>query len=191
MPLTAEHKQQSRQRIVTCARHLFNQHGFAGVTIDEIMEAADMTRGGFYKHFTSKAALYEEALNAYARLREKAATKTPVNGPDLARYIIETYVSREHLSDIDGQCPLIALSSDAARSDENVRRAYQRVLEALIDVFQSNLGTEDDDAKRRQSLAAASVCVGAMVLARTVPDASLADDICEAAREHAVGSICQ
>jgi glutamine amidotransferase PdxT len=42
---------------------------------------------------------------------------------------------------------------------------------------------------RQQGLAIAATCVGAMVLARTVDDAELADEICEAARAFAAEAI--
>ena len=62
MPYSAQHKQETRNRILRSARRLFNRRGFAEVTINEIMAEAGLTRGGFYKHFTSKDDLYSEAL---------------------------------------------------------------------------------------------------------------------------------
>jgi len=53
MPYSAEHKEGTRQRIVTSAARLFNRKGFAEVTISEIMTAAGLTHGGFYD--TSRA----------------------------------------------------------------------------------------------------------------------------------------
>ena len=47
MPYTAEHKQKTRARIIECARELFNRRGFTEVSIDEIMQHAGLTRGGF------------------------------------------------------------------------------------------------------------------------------------------------
>ena len=51
MPYSAKHKQKTRTKIIETAGILFNRHGFDGVSIDQIMEAAGMTRGGFYNHF--------------------------------------------------------------------------------------------------------------------------------------------
>ena len=101
--------------------------------------------------------------------------------------------SRQHLDNIDGQCPLMALPSDTARAGPKVRASYQRVLEALIDVFEINVATSDDTgadtgsqiSSRQRGLAIAATCVGAMVLARTIEDADLADEICDAARTFA------
>lgn len=62
MPYTAEHKQATRRRILESARQLFNDTGFAEVSIDAVMDHAGLTRGGFYRHFRDKAQLYAEAV---------------------------------------------------------------------------------------------------------------------------------
>ena len=54
MPYPPEHKKQTRERILRCAHQLFNRRGFTDVSIDEIMAAAGLTRGGFYHHFKTK-----------------------------------------------------------------------------------------------------------------------------------------
>ena len=66
MPLTREHKQKTRARIVAAARRLFNKRGLNPVPIDDIMAEAGLTRGGFYNHFKAKEELYAEALSAFA-----------------------------------------------------------------------------------------------------------------------------
>ena len=106
------------------------------------MAAAGLTRGGFYNHFKTKGDLYAMTLVAYAQGREEAAADTVACGPALARRIFDQYVSREHLDNVDGQCPLMALPSDASRAGPTVRAAYQRVLEALVEVFETNVGID-------------------------------------------------
>lgn len=67
MPYSPAHKARTRERIVESARHLFNRCGFAGVSIDEIMAEAGLTRGGFYNHFGAKEELYAEVVNEEAK----------------------------------------------------------------------------------------------------------------------------
>jgi len=62
VPHPPSQKPETRERILRSARHLFNRRGLAGVTIDEIMADAGLTRGGFYKHFNAKEELYAEAI---------------------------------------------------------------------------------------------------------------------------------
>ena len=117
MPYTPEHKRQTRARIVECARALFNRRGFTEVSIDEIMAAAGLTRGGFYNHFKTKDELYAETLTAFANGRQEQGCETASRcGPEVARQVFNHYVSRQHLENLDRQCPLIALPSDTARA---------------------------------------------------------------------------
>ena len=58
-----EQAQKNRQKIVECAARLFREFGVDNVSVAEVMNAADMTIGGFYKHFESKDALVEEVFS--------------------------------------------------------------------------------------------------------------------------------
>ena len=58
-----EQAQKNRQKIVECAARLFREFGVDNVRVAEVMSGADMTIGGFYKHFESKDALVEEVFS--------------------------------------------------------------------------------------------------------------------------------
>jgi DNA-binding transcriptional regulator YbjK len=68
--------EQSRMRIVDAATALFRRHGVDAVSIADIMKAADMTQGGFYKHFTSKDAL--RLLSAQSKPGKKRQVNQPM-----------------------------------------------------------------------------------------------------------------
>ena len=55
MPWTTEHKQKSREKILSSAARLFTKKGFDAVSIDDVMRLAGLTRGAFYAHFKSKS----------------------------------------------------------------------------------------------------------------------------------------
>src|ERR1700692_5155036 len=55
--------QETRQRIVAEAAALFNQHGFEGGSISELMKATGLEKGGIYRHFSSKEELAVEAFD--------------------------------------------------------------------------------------------------------------------------------
>src|SRR5262245_27093174 len=65
MPCSAQHKHDTHQKILESARRLFNQKGFSDVSIDEIMENAGFTHGGFYRHFSNKDELYAAAVRLF------------------------------------------------------------------------------------------------------------------------------
>ena len=190
MPYSAAHKRETRAKIVEAARILFNRHGFEDVTIDMIMRDAGLTRGGFYNHFASKEALYAAAVSSFlmgrgAQWRGDAGVNPAKPGPDMAEQMIAGYLSPDHLGDLDGQCPMIALPSDIARANPQVREAYQLLLTSMVGLFENGL-SEGSDSMRETALSLAALCVGGMVLARTLPDSELAEEIRAAAHRTAV-----
>ncbi len=185
MPYSAEHKSKTRAKIVEAGRILFNKHGFHSVTIDMVMAEAGLTRGGFYNHFENKEALFAEAVSSFlmgrgAQWRDEAGVDISNLKPEMVLQMIDAYLSTEHLGDMEGQCPMIALPSDVARSSPEVRDSYQQLLTAMVGLFETNLDQSDSGA-RRHALSLAALCVGGMVLARTLPDSDLADEVRTAA----------
>mgnify|MGYP003657217863 FL=1 len=188
MPYSPEHKQQTREKIVECARMLFNRHGFEKVSIDMVMERAGLTRGGFYNHFKSKDDLFAAAVDSFlmgrgARWRTEAGVYD-ATGPDMAEGMVAAYLSDEHQGDLEGQCPLIALPGDVSRGCDEVKDAYESLLSAMVNLFERSLSPARDDA-HETALTLAALCVGGMVLARTLPDATVANAVRDAARAKA------
>jgi len=181
MPYSREHKQKTRAKIVESARVLFNRYGFHDVTIDMVMENAGLTRGGYYNHFKSKEALFGAAVSSFlmgrgAEWRADAGVDPTKPSPTMARQMIEGYLSSDHLGDLDGQCPMIALPSDVARSNPEVQSSYQELLAAMVSLFERGLEVKTLQS-RQKALSLAALCVGGMVLARTLPDSALAEEV--------------
>ena len=104
MPYSAEHKQETRTRILESARRLFNRNGFEAVTIGEIMRDAGLTHGGFYKHFAAKEDLYQAAVLQFICAEEPTRWQArhidpEEKGPGLVRMIVDAYLSDDHLTD--------------------------------------------------------------------------------------------
>ena len=68
MPYSKRHKQDTRERILESARRLFNSRGYSGVTIDEIMNEARLTHGGFGIELVFAAEVPIEAAMGQTRL---------------------------------------------------------------------------------------------------------------------------
>ena len=62
----AEMRQASQRKIRTAAIRLFAQKGFAATSIDDIVEAAGLSKGMFYRHYETKEALFSSLLEAAA-----------------------------------------------------------------------------------------------------------------------------
>ncbi len=182
MPYTAEHKQRTREKIVAAARQLFNQRGFLTVSIDDVMAEAGLTRGGFYNHFGNKEDLLLASIEAYEQCNPTDAWSSVELDYDaeadlLARQMVNAYLSNEHLEDVAGHCPLVALPADVSRAGPAVREAYRRLLERMIGVFADADGVDDDTA-----YALTAMCVGAMLIGRTSTDKRFGERMLKAAR---------
>jgi len=64
-----------------------------------------------------------------------------------------------------------------------VKAAYREVLEVLVQLLQADL---NEPRTRERALALVALCVGGMVVARSVDDQALADDLRRAAHQHAL-----
>jgi AcrR family transcriptional regulator len=188
MSYPAEHHDLIKQKIVRSARRLFNRHGFDAVSIDDVMADAGLTRGGFYSYFKSKGDLYAEAiidiLNKKQLLSSDGMRIDP-RAVDNAAQFVRDYLSLEHFEDIDESCPLIAFPSEFLSREHRVRQAFETVLRVMIDVFEQAL-QRNGPAARDRARAIAALCVGGMVLARTIEDRALADELREAAMDVAL-----
>ena len=179
MPYPPEHRQRTRERIVRSAQVMFNRHGFDAVSIDQIMAHAGLTRGGFYKYFDKKSDLYAEAVGMALRevpVCRLSGIAVDLAAPDAARQAIRAYLSREHQESVDVSCPMVTVPSDVARSDRAVKLVFEKVFKALVDLFSMGL-RRNGISSRQRALVVAGLCVGGMVVARSVADPNLADSV--------------
>ena len=181
---TIPSQRRTKQKIVWSARRLFNRR-FDTVSIDDVMADAGLTRGSFYSsYFESKGDLYAEAVTqilnenpaAFKQRRRSASIRVLLT----ARLSSSATIFRaEHFEDIDGTCPLIAFPTDFLPEEHRVRQAFETVLRVkMIDVFEQAL-RRNGKAARSRARAIATLCVGGMVLARSIEDRVLADEIRE------------
>src|SRR5262249_28392543 len=88
----------TRERIVTAAAAEFRQHGIAGTGLADLMKAAGLTHGGFYRHFASKDQLVAEACSAaIATMTERmGSSASRKRGPKGLEAAVADYLSTEH-----------------------------------------------------------------------------------------------
>ena len=189
MPYPQGHRDTTKTKIVRSAQRLFNVNGFESVSIDQIMQAADLTRGGFYRYFASKSDLYAEAMDCFftnpaCGNRWEGVQVDPARGP-VGPQIVRAYLSRQHYQDIEDSCPMVALPGDVARSGPAAKRAYENALRAMTAHLQADAAATGKP-NRAAALAIAALCVGGMVIARASDNPATADEVREAAMETAL-----
>src|ERR1700733_2713927 len=115
--------QETRQRIIEQAAPLFNQGGMAGCSMEDILHATGLQKGGLYRHFSSKEELAAECLKYSLALvfqaRSGNANHIP-NAIDKLRYLVDRFVSTP--SPLKGGCPLMNAAVDSDDGDPQLRR---------------------------------------------------------------------
>jgi TetR/AcrR family transcriptional regulator, transcriptional repressor for nem operon len=190
MRVSRQKAAENRERIIDAASALFREKGFDGVGVADIMNAADLTHGGFYGHFNSKDDLVAQASQrAMARAAahwRKVIADAP-NDPYAA--LLKHYLSPRHRDDRRDGCVFAALSGEAARCGKSVRAAFARGLEPVIEVVAKALPGRLKAVRRRKAVAAVAELVGALVLARAIDDVSLSNEILEAAHHELLDAV--
>lgn len=169
MRVSTEEKGRSRERILAAAGRLFRERGVEGASVGDIMGAAGMTHGGFYRHFSGKddllAAALADAFAAFARPLEEAPAGEAARAAEAFR---ARYLSQGHRASPGDGCPAAALGPDIARAAPALRAAFgegvERVAEGLA------RGTVDAPDARERALRDLAMLAGALVLARACPD---------------------
>jgi TetR/AcrR family transcriptional repressor of nem operon len=181
MRQSREEKARTHERILEIASKRIREQGLEGPGVAEIMAAAGLTHGGFYKHFESRDDLIAEATErAVARSDKRFAELTDDADDPLAAYV-NWYLSAEHLENPGAGCALAALGDGARRGDERVRSAYTGQVERYLEHFERFLGGGEE--ARQRAIHAVSALIGSVLLARAVDDEALSDEILGAVRE--------
>lgn len=177
---------ENRERVIAAAGLLFREKGFGGVSVADVMKAADLTHGGFYGQFESKDDLVAEAcrqaMAAASVTWEKVVTGGAGGTGDAFAALLSHYLSLRHRDDPGHGCVFAALSADAARSGAVVRDAFADGLEPLIEILARVAPGRNRAARRRKAVAAMAGLVGAVLLSRAIGKGELSDEILEATR---------
>jgi TetR/AcrR family transcriptional regulator, transcriptional repressor for nem operon len=119
----------TRQRIIEKSAPLFNQRGFAGCSMQDILDATGLQKGGLYRHFGSKEELAAEAfrysLAQAVKIRLPAAHSSQSAAGRL-REAIEHFVEKP--SPVPGGCPILNTAIDADDGNPLLRRLAQEGL---------------------------------------------------------------
>src|SRR6266849_3016424 len=180
MPYPAGHRVAVKKSIIESARRLFNRHGFESVSIHQIMAGAGLTHGGFYSYFKSKSDLYAAVLGCFFTDPEWKSCWEGVHvhhsSSDAGPQVVRAYLSRQHFEDVENSCPMVALPTDVARSGVSAKRAFETVFKAMVSVLERSL-IENSQGRRTTAQGIAALSIGGMVVARTMVDRALADEL--------------
>ncbi|MFC3690834.1 TetR/AcrR family transcriptional regulator [Chenggangzhangella methanolivorans] len=182
MPLSKEHKAQTRERILKEAGALFRRDGVEAVSVPALMKQAGLTHGGFYAHFASKDALVAEALAEAQERSSEFLQGVARHAKDPVAAVVDTYVSAVHRDRPEGGCAVATLGSEAARGETETKRSMGREVRRTVERLAETLKLPE--SRHDDAIALFAGMVGALVLARaSAGDAAFSDHVLEVCRD--------
>jgi TetR/AcrR family transcriptional repressor of nem operon len=121
--------EQTRRKIVEAAAPIFNQHGYEGTSLNDLMEATGLQKGGIYRHFSSKEELAAEAFDYTWEATRQARllhVDEKANGIEKLKQLIANFI--DHRAPVAGGCPILNTAID---SDDGNALLRARVAKAL------------------------------------------------------------
>jgi len=174
---------ENRERVIAAAGALFREKGFGGVSVADVMKAADLTHGGFYGQFRSKDDLVAQACRKASAEAADNWQRTAANAPhDAYAALLLRYLRPSHRDEPGQGCIFASLGADAARSGAAVQCAFADGVAPLIDLLAQSAPGASKAVRRRKGVAAMAGLVGALLLARAVGTSELSDEILDATR---------
>lgn len=180
-----EHKIEIHQKIVKDASRRVRAEGLNGAAVSAVMQDAGLTHGGFYKHFGSKDDLLLESLRVgFREIEDTLARAAEQSPPGKAwKEIVKTYLSAELCEHPERGCPLAALSPELARADKTMK---PQIVAELVSYksrmlpFMPGRRTVD---KERAFFAIFSTMIGAVEIARLLPDPAIREKVLGSVRD--------
>jgi len=139
--------ERTRQEIIRKAAPIFNQKGYDGAALSDLMRATGLEKGGIYRHFDGKEQLAAEAFDyAWKLALEKRfeGTQEIPNTVDRLRQIVRNFRDRR-AGLVPGGCPLLNTAIDSDDGNFQLRAKARRALGSWLDRLRSVI----EEGKRR------------------------------------------
>ncbi len=187
MRYSAEHKKDTRERIVRAAARRFRSRGTEGAAIGDLMRDLQMTHGGFYRHFASKedllVAAFGEDRNGISGRIASSVERAPKGGE--VKALIDAYLDIEHCDNAADGCPVAALATELARRPprSRARVAFEKILKERtrrMAKYMPGATEEEREAKARMLM---SGMAGTLTIARVLTDEAARRRFLESAKK--------
>lgn len=162
------------------------ESGLDSISVGEIMKSVNLTHGGFYGHFESRADLIAAALERAVEEGSKAsALHSSHHGKATVKSIVNSYLSPVHRDHPSTGCAIPSLAAEAARAEpavksimaEQIRSAFATMEKAYA---QGDSGHEGAD---QFAITALATMIGAMTISRVLGDDPQSDQVLALARK--------
>jgi AcrR family transcriptional regulator len=185
MRYSAEHKQETRTRVIAAAGQVFRKEGYGGAGIDALTRAAGVTNGAFYGHFKSKGEAFRTAVLTGLEELRQGISAMKINQPkDWLTTFVGYYLGYKRTCELGESCALPSLSPDVMRADDETRSAYtveiKRLVEEVATGLQERTIEEQSETQREdRAILLLAMLSGGVTLARAVSDPVLSQRIAD------------
>lgn len=180
-----EHKAEVHRKIVKDASRRLRAEGLAGAAVASVMRDTGLTHGGFYKHFAGKDDLLLESLHeAFREIGDDLTAAAKRSQPGAAwKEIVKAYLSLEYCDHAERGCPLPALAPEMARANKKMRGQILAELVSYKDRMVPFMPGRRTADKERAFFSIFSTMIGAVEIARLLPDARIREKVLASARD--------
>ena len=131
--------EQTRREIIRKAAPIFNQKGYDGTALSDLMLATGLEKGGIYRHFESKQELAGEAFEHAWKLAMDArfeGTQEIPNTVDRLKQIVRNFRDRR-TGIVPGGCPLLNTAIDSDDGNPQLRAKARQALSSWLERLQA------------------------------------------------------
>ncbi|WP_035575844.1 TetR/AcrR family transcriptional regulator [Hyphomicrobium sp. 802] len=177
---------QRHDEIISETSKMLRQRGIVGTSLADLMAAAGLTHGGFYKHFDSKDALVAEATERiFAEFNALFRERVESQGAKAALIAYVTdYLTLGHIKKPEIGCPIAAFGPDVSREQGAIRGVFTNGIKKNLSLIMEGLSCPAAERKDK-AVELLSLLSGAVAMARTTDDEKLSGEIIASARKRA------
>ncbi|WP_310481885.1 TetR/AcrR family transcriptional regulator [Chamaesiphon sp. VAR_48_metabat_403] len=130
----------TKQRIIEKAAILFNKHGYAGSSINDLMKLTGLQKGGIYNHFKSKdeiaVAAFDHTLGSIlAAAIAKVSTQT--TSIDRLHAFVDSFRGFTTQPIGEGGCPILNTAVESDDTHPLLRRHAQEAVNSIMALIAS------------------------------------------------------
>ncbi|AHL35155.1 TetR family transcriptional regulator [Pseudomonas brassicacearum] len=171
MRYSANHKMETREKLLASSAVSAKKSGFSTVGVDGLMKAIGLSGGAFYSHFSSKDELFKAIVERELTQSLDRLSGDGVMDATKLQRCLKQYLSMSHVEQPQAGCALPVLGAEIARSDGQVREAAQTWICRLHESWTRILGSDS------LAWSILSQCVGALVVARMLATPQVQRDV--------------
>jgi TetR/AcrR family transcriptional repressor of nem operon len=185
--------EETRQEIIRKAAPIFNQKGYDGAALSDLMRATGLEKGGIYRHFESKQELavvaFDHAWKIALDMRFEG-TEEIRNTVDRLKQVVRNFRDRR-AGLIPGGCPLLNTAIDSDDGNPRLRAKARHALNSWLDRLRliaeegkrrGEVGSDVDSAKLATLIA--STLEGSLMMRRLLRKEEPLDLACRHLEEY-------